>query len=239
MLICMLVLLKNDTILEKTGCLHEYSSGEIPASLLHFVGDSATNIRIMMYGNNTLIMLTYIFQFDHFLILRMNELHNKYIDFLMIIFTKMWDYWFFWIVMTIILIFLTRFRNIGYILMLWLSIAVIVWEWILKHILYRERPFQELPNISLLITEPLTSSFPSGHSSASWCFAIIFTYFFWKKYPILVACIWIVAIWITFSRLYLQVHYPSDIVGGIFVGAISAMITILIARCIFKLPLQK
>ena len=216
--ICMLVLLKNDTILEKIGCLHEYSSVEILASLHHFVGDSAINIRIMISGNNNIIMLTYIFQFDQFLIMKFGELHNSYTDIVMIILTKLWDYWFLWIFLTIIFLIISKFRHIGYTLTAWLGMNVLLWEWIIKHIFYRDRPFQELSDIILLISEPITSSFPSGHSSASWCFAAIFTYFFWKKYPILVTCIWIVAMWITFSRLYLQVHYPSDILGGIFVG---------------------
>ena len=85
----MLVLLKNDTILEKIGCLHEYSSVEILASLHHFVGDSAINIRIMISGNNNIIMLTYIFQFDQFLIMKFGELHNSYTDIVMIILTKL------------------------------------------------------------------------------------------------------------------------------------------------------
>ena len=125
-------------------------------------------------------MLTYILQLDQFFILKFGELHNSYLDVVMIILTKLWDYGFLWIFLTIFLIFLRRYRHIGYTLMIWLGTAVLLWEWILKHIFYRERPFQELSDIILLIPEPITSSFPSGHSSASWCFAIIFTYFFWK-----------------------------------------------------------
>lgn len=173
-------------------------------------------------------MLEYILQLDQFLILKFGELHNTYFDVIMIILTKLWDYWFLWIFLTIFLIFLSKYRQIGYTLMAWLGIDIILWEWILKHIFYRLRPFQELSNIALVILEPITSSFPSGHSSASWCFAIIFTYFFWKLSRWSVVYIWIFAIGITISRLYLQVHYPSDILVGIFVGFISAFIAILI-----------
>ena len=175
-------------------------------------------------------MLEYILQLDKFLILKFGELHNSYINVIIIIFTKLWDYWFLWIFLTIFLIFLRRYRHVGFILMAWLVIDIILWEWILKHIFYRDRPFQELSDIVLLIPEPITSSFPSGHSSASLCFAIIYTYYFWKKSTFLVIYIWIFAIGVTISRLYLQVHYPSDIVGGIFVGIISAIIVILISN---------
>lgn len=176
------------------------------------------------------IMLTSIFQFDQFLIQRMSDLHTRYLDVMMIVLTKLWDFWFLWIFLTIFLIFQSKYRHIGYILMAWLGMALVLWEWILKHIFYRERPFQELSDIVLLIDEPITSSFPSGHSSASWCFALIFTYFFWKKSHFSVIYIWILAAWVTLSRFYLQVHYPSDIVGGIFVGSFSALICIYIYR---------
>lgn len=175
-------------------------------------------------------MLTSIFQFDQFLIQRMSDLHTRYLDVMMIVLTKLWDFWFLWIFLTIFLIFQSKYRHIGYILMAWLGMALVLWEWILKHIFYRERPFQELSDIVLLIDEPITSSFPSGHSSASWCFALIFTYFFWKKSHFSVIYIWILAAWVTLSRFYLQVHYPSDIVGGIFVGSFSALICIYIYR---------
>lgn len=184
-------------------------------------------------------MFKYILQLDHFLIQRMSEIHIQYLDVVMIILTKLWDYWFLWIFLTLCLIFQTNYRHIGYILMVWLGIDILLWEWILKHIFYRLRPFQELTDIVLLIPEPLTSSFPSGHSSASWCFAIIFTYFFWKTSHFSVIYIWIFAIWVTVSRLYLQVHYPSDIVGGILVGIISAFIAILISKHRSRLLLQK
>lgn len=185
---------------------------------------------VLTYNHFLYYMLIYILQLDQFLILKFGELHNSYIDVIMIILTKLWDYWFLWIFLTIVLIFLSKYRHIGYTLMAWLGIDIILWEWILKHIFYRERPFQELSDIILLIPEPITSSFPSGHSSASWCFAIIFTYFFWKISRFSVIYIWIFAIGVTISRLYLQVHYPSDIVGGIFVGIISALIAILISN---------
>ncbi len=173
-------------------------------------------------------MFEYIKHLDQFLILKFSEFHNQYLDTIMIFLTRLWDYWFLWILLIVFLISWKQYRSIGYIFISWLSLDILLWEGILKHIFYRQRPFQELSEIVLLIPEPITSSFPSGHSSASWCFAIIFTYFFWKKSRWSVLYIWIFAIGITISRLYLQVHYLSDIFAGICIGIISAFIAILI-----------
>ncbi len=173
-------------------------------------------------------MFEYIIQLDQFLVLEASKFHNQYLDILMIFLTKIWDFWFLWIFLTVFLVLWKQYRSIGYIFLFWMSIDILLWEGILKHIFYRLRPFQEMPNIILEIQAPITSSFPSGHSSASWCFAIIFTYFFWKISRWSVIFIWILAIGITISRVYLQVHYPSDILGGICIGVVSAIIAILL-----------
>jgi undecaprenyl-diphosphatase len=81
----------------------------------------------------------------------------------------------------------------------------------LKHVFQRDRPFLDLHEVALKIPAPITSSFPSGHTSASWCFALLFTVFFWKRSRSAVILVWTLAIGIAFSRFYLQVHYPSDI----------------------------
>ena len=74
--------------------------------------------------------------------------------------------------------------------------------------------------------KPTDYSFPSGHTAAS--FAAVTALFFAKekyRYPALV-----LAVLIAFSRLYLYVHYPTDILGGILVGILCGVIAYLITR---------
>lgn len=173
-------------------------------------------------------MLNYINQLDQWLILQIGTFHTDILDSIMIFLTHMWDRGFLWFFLTIFLILCARYRSIGYVILIWLSTDILLGEGILKHIFNRPRPFQELSSIVLKIPEPITSSFPSGHTSISWCFAILFTYFFWRQSQWSVIVIWILAIGVMLSRLYLQVHYSTDIIAGICVGIISSVLAILL-----------
>lgn len=123
--------------------------------------------------------------------------------------------------MTIVasLIFLRRRRIRGAILLTATMVGVSLLNWILKAVFQRPRP---LPFFGL--TVPASYSFPSGHSLAAFCFygalaALVTARLrstFWSALVWTAAVLIIVAV--GFSRLYLGLHYPSDIVGGYATG---------------------
>lgn len=174
------------------------------------------------------MLYNYIIHLDKTLILSISNIQNIFLDYIFIFFTRLWDAWIIWILITIILLIIKKYRKYWIFISIALILNLIIWEWILKHIFMRERPFQELLEITIKINPPVTSSFPSWHSSASICFAVIFSYFFWNKSKVLSILVWIIALLIVFSRLYLQVHYPSDIIVGSLVWFISAFIILLL-----------
>ena len=91
----------------------------------------------------------------------------------------------------------------------------------MKNLVGRIRPFDVNTSIQLLVARPHDYSFPSGHTAASFTAAMALYLAgenkMWK--PALV-----LAVLIAFSRLYLYVHYPTDILGGIITGCIAAYI---------------
>ena len=92
---------------------------------------------------------------------------------------------------------------------------VIVCNGILKNLFARTRPFDVNEAVQLLITAPKDFSFPSGHTAASFA-AVAALYFTGEKKPWKVSLV--LAVLIAFSRMYLYVHYPTDILGGVLVG---------------------
>ena len=85
----------------------------------------------------------------------------------------------------------------------------------LKPLIGRVRPFAVNPAVELLVAAPLDASFPSGHTAVS--FAAVFALKasgspLWKPALVLASVI-------AFSRLYLYVHWPTDVLAGILLGA--------------------
>lgn len=101
----------------------------------------------------------------------------------------------------------------------------------LENIFARTRPFDVKEGISLLITAPKDFSFPSGHTAASFT-AVAALYFAGEKKLWKISCA--VAVLIAFSRMYLYVHYPTDILGGIIVGIVSGLVGAYIIKRVQK-----
>ena len=92
----------------------------------------------------------------------------------------------------------------------------------LKHFIRRPRPFLDFSALEPLIKRPKGFSFPSGHTTLAFAVAFIACRILPKRYSIPAL---LIAALVAFSRLYLGVHYPTDILGAICVGYIAALIT--------------
>ncbi len=120
-----------------------------------------------------------------------------------------------WIALAAILLFTRRYRPTGVVLALALFLDVLLCNGVLKPLLARTRPCDMNPALTLLISRPQDWSFPSGHTALS--FAAVGALLSEKRgrllWPVLV-----LAALIAFSRLYLYVHWPSDVLAGAAVG---------------------
>ena len=94
----------------------------------------------------------------------------------------------------------------------------------------RTRPYDAIEELRLIAKKPHDSSFPSGHSNASFAVACAITWCLTKKRKWVGVILIVIAALIAFSRLYVGAHYPTDVIAGGFLGMMCSIVTYLILR---------
>ena len=118
-----------------------------------------------------------------------------------------------WYILIIGLVLNKPTRKIGVVLVVAMILQYLINAGILKHLFARVRPCNVYTTVELLIKRPKGFSFPSGHSAAAFCVVGVL---YGAKIRELFWPVFVLAILIGFSRLYLYVHFPTDV----FVGAL-------------------
>ena len=118
-----------------------------------------------------------------------------------------------WYILIIGLLLNKPTRKIGVVLVVAMILQYLINAGILKHLFARVRPCNVDTTVELLIKRPKGFSFPSGHSAAAFCVVGVL---YGAKIRELFWPVFVLAILIGFSRLYLYVHFPTDV----FVGAL-------------------
>lgn len=168
-----------------------------------------------------------IFQADLTIVTWIHEhLSCAFLDWLLPFITTLGNSGFIWLVFSVLLLWNKKTRPYGVMCALALLMTTLIGEFAIKNLVGRLRPFSHLPQLTLLISPPSGFSFPSGHSSSSFAGALCI-YFMDKK---LGRCALVLAGLIAFSRLYLTVHYLTDVACGIALGIACAYLSRWICR---------
>ncbi|CAB1256678.1 acidPPc domain-containing protein [Ruminococcaceae bacterium BL-6] len=136
-----------------------------------------------------------------------------------------------WVTVMIVFLLIPQYRDSGLELFGVLAICGILTNFVLKPLVARPRPCHAFPRQELLVPCPTDFSFPSGHTMSSFGAALII----YNTNQALGVIAFIFAFLIAFSRLYLFVHYPSDVITGMLLGLASSFPLILLfaALCAF------
>ena len=126
-----------------------------------------------------------------------------------------------WLVLSVVMLCFKKTRKAGAAALFALAIGFVCTNIVLKPLVQRTRPWLVVEGLTALILEGDPHSFPSGHTCASFATACAWRPYLpkrWGNVAVLFAAL------MGFSRLYVGVHFPSDVLAGALVGCLSAWI---------------
>lgn len=135
--------------------------------------------------------------------------------------THLGDFGLFWILMTVVLLLYQKTRKIGIAVGIALFGSFVLNNLLLKNLVARTRPYEVIDGLRLLVNRAVDLSFPSGHSASSFAAAVVIARLLPKRYGVAAL---ILAGLIAFSRLYVGIHYPTDVLFGIVSGGLIGLL---------------
>ena len=129
----------------------------------------------------------------------------------------------FWIALTVLLLIFKRTRRVGVYCAASMLLTLLVVNLCIKPLAARTRPYELIQGLEILVSRPHDYSFPSGHSANSLTCAWTLFRLAPGKYgvPALV-----LAVLIALSRLYVGVHFPTDVLVGAAIGVLLSEVAL-------------
>lgn len=151
----------------------------------------------------------------------LQDIHNPVLDKVMVFVSALGNAGIFWIAVGLLLLITKRYRRGGAQMLVAMAVTFVIGNLILKNLVARERPFWIDREVLLLMASPSDYSFPSGHSMNGFAGSVSLLCI---DRRIGIPAVILAAI-IAFSRLYLFMHFPTDVFAGIVIGLVIALIT--------------
>lgn len=132
-----------------------------------------------------------------------------------------------WIALTVLFLLLKKMRKTGLLMTCSLIGSLIINNLILKNLVARTRPYEAVDGLQRIIEAQKDLSFPSGHTGSSFAAAVVIFLTCPRKIGVPAL---ILAFLIMFSRLYVGVHYPTDVLAGMVTGTLIAVLVCAVYR---------
>jgi len=132
-----------------------------------------------------------------------------------------------WIVLAIMFLVIGKTRKVGVTSVLALVITFLVVNLGIKNMVARTRPYEVVEGLINLVDKQKDFSFPSGHAAHAFAVGVVILILMPRKVGV---PIFVIAILMAYSRLYIGVHYPTDVIAGILLGTAIALISIFIVN---------
>ena len=172
-------------------------------------------------------MLSLLTQWDTAILLALQSLHGTFADALLVAYTHLGDAGAIWIALSFVLLLFPKTRKAGFLSLLAMGLGLLCTNGIIKHAVARVRPYEVIAGIEPLVRSSDPNSFPSGHTSAAFSAGVVWAMTLprrWAKIAAIAA-----AALMGFSRLYVGVHYPTDVLAGAVLGSLYAVVILVLA----------
>ncbi len=160
---------------------------------------------------------------EQILLFVQNNIRNPILDPLMLFITHLGDAGIIWIIIIALLLLFKKTRRVGIYCTAALLLDLIFINGIIKNLVGRIRPYEVIDGLICMVGPQKDASFPSGHTASS---VVTSTVIFMKMPKKAGIPAIVLAVLIALSRIYVGVHYPTDILGGLFFGILIALLTV-------------
>ena len=169
--------------------------------------------------------------FDWFVLEQIQTLRSPIGDALMPFFSFLAYGGWIWIVLCIVLLIIPSTRRAGVILLVAIGLDLLIVNLGLKPMRGRQRPYVLNPEHPMIVGPESDFSFPSGHTAISFTAA---SSLFFSRNKLWIPAL-ILAVIIAFSRLYLYVHFPTDVLAGAAIGILCGFLSLLIVNRFWRM----
>ena len=164
-------------------------------------------------------MVDMILRLDGQLLLTIQTLHQPWLNPVVCVYTRLGNAGLLWIVLSLAMLLWKPTRKAGALALCAMALGLLVTNFTIKPLVERARPWLSLP-LTPLVAEGDPNSFPSGHTCAAFAAAMVWVRTLPQKRDRVIVAV--MAVLMGLSRLYVGVHYPTDVLAGAVIGSLCA-----------------